>query len=192
MGPLSAVDSVFTKYFTMRGRASRSEFWWYSLFQSLVLVVALTLDIVMFDPEIVTFNPFAIVPLTSAWLLVSFIPNFTVAIRRLHDIGKSGFWYLINWVPIIGPVIYLVFLCLPSNHGENTYGQPPFGGGGFGGGMVPRAGNSRPSNGPSNAGAMAGYAVLNRVEVGKTPEQIAAQKAEFKDYYRRQVLGQTA
>ena len=196
MGPLSALDSVFSKYFTLRGRASRSEFWWYSLFQVLVLVVAFVVDFSLFDPEVAISNPFAIVPLTITWSLFTLVPNFSVAIRRLHDIGKSGFWYFINWVPLIGPFIYLAFLCLPSNRGENIYGQPPFGGsggGGFGGGVAtPRAGQRRSSGNGKVSGAMAGYALLNHVEVGKSDEQVAAQKAEFKDYYRRQVLGQTA
>ena len=194
MGPLAAVDSVFTKYFTLRGRASRPEFWWYSLFQSIGMVAVVAMDIAMFDPEKATMNPFSVIMLTTAWLLITFIPNITVAVRRLHDSGKSGMWFFINMVPIVGPALYIMFLVAPSTPDDNIYGQPPHGGArGFGGeGIGGRGASPRKSGGAKPSGAMAGYALLNQTQVGKSAEQMAAQKAEVKDYYHQHVLKQTA
>ena len=194
MGPLAAVDSVFTKYFTLRGRASRAEFWWYSLFQSIGMVAVVAMDIAMFDPDTANMNPFSVILLTTAWMLITFIPNITVAVRRLHDSGKSGMWFFITMVPIVGPALYIMFLVAPSTPDDNIYGQPPHGGArGFGGeGIGGRGASPRKSGGAKASGAMAGYALLNQTQVGKSAEQMAAQKAEVKDYYRQHVLKQTA
>lgn len=197
MGPFAAVDSVFTKYFTMRGRASRSEFWWYSLIQGFVMIACIIGDFVLFDPEAVIGNPFALMMFTLTWILITLVPNFTVAIRRLHDTGRSGMWYLINMVPIIGPFLYLFFLCLPSERDDNIYGQPPNGGGGvysrlgsssleFSNSSVPKTGKTKASN------PLAGYALLHQEPETRSAERVAAQKAEVKDYYRTHVLGRAS
>lgn len=54
-------------------------------------------------------------------------PGITVSIRRLHDIGKSGWWFLISLVPLVGGIVLLVFMCLDSQPGENIYGPNPKG-----------------------------------------------------------------
>ena len=60
-----------------------------------------------------------------------FLPNLAVAIRRLHDTDRSGWWVLINIVPLIGFIVYLVFVCSDSTPGDNQYGPSPKGQTGF-------------------------------------------------------------
>jgi len=57
--------------------------------------------------------------------LVSFVPNLSCAVRRLHDTGKSGWWYCISFVPLLGAIVLLVFLVLDSDPERNEYGPNP-------------------------------------------------------------------
>ena len=50
------------------------------------------------------------------------IPEIAISVRRLHDIGKSGLWYLVTFVPVVGPIVLFIFMCLPSIPGPNEYG----------------------------------------------------------------------
>jgi uncharacterized membrane protein YhaH (DUF805 family) len=113
---LIALRTCFSKYSTFSGRASRSEYWYFGLFMFLVLCVAAVLDA-------------AAKPLGSIlWLLVllvSFLPGLAVNVRRLHDIGRSGWWVLLSLVPIVGALVLLIFHCLPGTPGDNQYGPLP-------------------------------------------------------------------
>ena len=68
-----------------------------------------------------------IVYLASLYNLAVFIPGLAVSVRRLHDIGKSGWWFLILLVPFIGAIVLLIFFCLDSQPGGNKYGSNPKG-----------------------------------------------------------------
>jgi len=112
-----AVRTALTaKYATFSGRARRSEFWFYVLFQAIVLVVAQLLDrIIPGDFPIV----YSIAGLA---LLVPFI---AAAVRRLHDTGRSGWWFLLNLVPFVGAIVLIVFYAQDSKPGANEHGPNP-------------------------------------------------------------------
>ena len=117
MSPLEAVQSVFTNYVNFSGRASRSEFWWWIGFSIMVffllgLAVAIDWAIALL--------------LMVAWYGVTFIPNLAVIVRRLHDTGRSGWWILIAFVPLLN-LLLLVFYVLDSQAGPNRWGPPPRG-----------------------------------------------------------------
>lgn len=65
--------------------------------------------------------------LTGIYLLALLIPGIAVSVRRLHDIGRSGWWFLINLIPIVGALIYLFFTVKDSKPGDNAYGANPKG-----------------------------------------------------------------
>lgn len=100
------------KYATFSGRASRSEFWWYSLFPFLLYLLLFIL--LPFDNEL-----FVWIYLFISILFI--LPNLAVTIRRFHDTGRSGWWILIQLIPYLGSIIFLVLLCLPSE-ANNKYG----------------------------------------------------------------------
>ena len=116
-----AVRTCLTKYVDFNGRARRSEYWFFFLFNVIVSIVANIID--------------AAVGTTAISLLAAlalFLPSLAVAIRRLHDTSRSGWWVLIGLIPIVGWIILIVFYCQDS-HGDNKYGPSPKGGaGGYG------------------------------------------------------------
>ncbi len=105
--------------------------------------------------------------------------NFTVTIRRLHDSGRSGFWYLIMLAPLIGGIWFLILMLLPSQRDDNIYGPTP-----NPTHAHPRRGSdtSHPRNNPMQA-----YAILDRLHDEPDPAAIAARKAEIREYYRKRV-----
>ena len=93
-----AISTCFAKYATFSGRASRPEFWWFFLFQSLVSIVASMLGDV-------------VAGLVSLALL---LPALAVGARRLHDIGKSGWWQLIM-LTVIGLLLLIYWWVQPAS-----------------------------------------------------------------------------
>jgi len=111
---------AFNKYATFSGRAQRSEYWFYILFY---IIGVFTLTIV--DFLIGTYNEeVGMGVLGGIFMLVHFLPGLAVSIRRLHDIGKSGWWYLLNLIPLIGPIVIIIFSVLDSEE-DNVYGPNP-------------------------------------------------------------------
>ena len=106
---------VLKKYAVFNGRARRKEFWMFVLFNFLVTFAIAFIEGLFGSPGL----------LSSLYCLAVLLPSIGVSIRRLHDIGKSGWWCLISLVPIIGAIVYLVFLATDSNDGENLYGPNP-------------------------------------------------------------------
>ena len=115
-----AIATGFKKYVTFGGRASRSEYWYWFLFTIIGSIVTATLDYAIFSD-----NDFAS-PLNSIFGLICFLPSFAVGIRRLHDIGKTGWWVLIA-LTIIGIIVLIVWACQKSDTGPNAYGPEPVG-----------------------------------------------------------------
>ncbi len=116
-GSLGFGDSIaigFSKYANFRGRARRSEFWWWALFNFLIQVVLNIFDAVVL--------PGSIIGLSMIAGLGLFIPNLAVSVRRLHDIDKSGWWLLICFIPLAGAIVLLVFDCLRGTPGPNRFG----------------------------------------------------------------------
>lgn len=116
-----AVRQVFNKYATFKGRARRSEYWWFILFYSLVLIAAAVLDN-LFGITIERTFYGAIYCIAA---LVLFLPNLTVTVRRLHDINKSGWNILWGFIPLIGAILLLVWCCQDSKVEANQYGESP-------------------------------------------------------------------
>ena len=113
-----AIASGFKKYVTFAGRSSRSEYWYWVLFSIIGGIVTGTLDYAIFSE-----NDYA-TPLNSIFNLVCFLPSLAVGIRRLHDIGRTGWWVLIA-ITIIGIILLIIWACQKSDTGANAYGPEP-------------------------------------------------------------------
>jgi len=120
----TAVKTVLGKYATFTGRAARSEFWWYTLFLfSLSLVLAITEGAILAPMSgFEAFAPEAGQPLRLLMSLALFLPSLAVTVRRLHDTDRSGWWYLIVLVPIIGILVLLYWYIQPGTEGPNQFG----------------------------------------------------------------------
>jgi uncharacterized membrane protein YhaH (DUF805 family) len=119
-----AVNSVLSKYATFAGRASRAEFWrWVVVFVVITLVTRM-IDGMLFASSIREglYVRGAMQPLTFLTILALFLPNMALAVRRLHDIGRSGWWLLLMAVPLVGPLVLLYWYVQPSEDGPNQYG----------------------------------------------------------------------
>lgn len=114
MSPLDAVKSVYTNYTNFKGRARRSEYWWFYLFCVVSAVILILVE------GSITGSMFLYV----IFILASLIPSLAVTVRRLHDTSRSGWWILIAFVPLIGGIWLLVLMVLDS-HGDNIYGPSP-------------------------------------------------------------------
>jgi len=116
---ISAVKSCLGRqYFSFRGRASRSEYWFFALFNLLATLTAVGIDIAIGD------SPRRISALLIVFIVL-LVPGFAVSVRRLHDINRSGWWLLISQVPLIGPVILIIWAIRPGNAGPNRFGPDP-------------------------------------------------------------------
>jgi uncharacterized membrane protein YhaH (DUF805 family) len=119
-----AVRSVLSKYATFAGRASRAEFWrWVVVFVLLTLITRM-IDGALFASSIHEsfYGDDARRPLTSIIILALLLPNIALAVRRLHDIGRSGWWLLLMVIPFIGPLVLLYWYVQPSEDGPNQFG----------------------------------------------------------------------
>ena len=115
-----AIRSGFRNYVTFSGRASRSEYWYWVLFALLVAIASSIIDHAMF--------PFASTgPIEGLTSLVLFLPGLAVSMRRLHDIDRTGWWWLIAFT-VIGIVLLLVWACTRGTAGANRYGPDPLAG----------------------------------------------------------------
>jgi len=102
-------------------RARRKEFWMYTLFNMIFAVVAFILDSILgIGIEGIGYGPLYLI-----YSLVVFIPGLAVLVRRLHDVGKSGWMFFISLIPLIGAIWLLVLMLTESNPGENKYGPNP-------------------------------------------------------------------
>lgn len=105
---LDAMKLYFQRYIDFKGRSRRSEYWWATLG---VILVSFALSMVSSS-------------LASVWSFVTLVPSTALCVRRLHDIGKSGWTYLIGLIPIVGSIILIVWFCRDSD-GANQWGQNP-------------------------------------------------------------------
>lgn len=105
----------FYKYTDFTGRASRAQFWWFTLF---VVLVSMALNLI----DLALFRDSSIQILTIIWFLATVIPHLAVGCRRLHDIGQSGWLQLLWIIPCIGFIVMIVLYAMPTKVGENQYG----------------------------------------------------------------------
>lgn len=123
MGLKIATKTVLSKYATFHGRAQRSELWyWFLALLILFFVLALIEGAIVapllgFD----AFAPDAGNPLSALVSMLIFLPTLAVIVRRLHDIGRSGWWVLLQLIPIIGGLILLWWYAQPSDKKPNAY-----------------------------------------------------------------------
>ena len=115
------IHALTERYSDFRSRSTRSEYWFFALFNIIVGIVVTVLDI-MFG---IYSEPDSIGLLGGIYGLLVFIPGLAIGIRRLHDTNKSGWWTLILFIPIIGAIVYFVFMCTGSDRGDNRFGASP-------------------------------------------------------------------
>jgi uncharacterized membrane protein YhaH (DUF805 family) len=116
---IAAVKKCLNNYAKFSGRAGRSEFWWFFLFNWLVQAVAAIIDFALFGTSEWD-GPMSLI--TTLGLL---IPQLAVGARRLHDRNLSGWWQLVGIVPILGWILLIVWLILNGQDEENRFGPPP-------------------------------------------------------------------
>jgi uncharacterized membrane protein YhaH (DUF805 family) len=104
-----SIATCFRKYANFKGRAGRSEFWWFILFTFLAQGAASILS----DK------------LAAVVSLAVLVPTLAVGWRRAHDINKSGWWQLVGLIPIIGWLLVIYWFAQPGEPGDNRFGEPP-------------------------------------------------------------------
>lgn len=125
--PMSeAIKSVFSKYARFAGRATRSEYWYFTLF-NLLITAGLLLLTSMLANSVGSMTDTSIIGvfLLFIWCIAIFIPSLAVSIRRLHDAGYSGWLYLLVLVPYVGGIVLFVFALLVSQPADNLWGKAP-------------------------------------------------------------------
>ena len=104
-------------YATFSGRARRKEYWMFSLFNCIVWLILYGLMLAS-ESSLIT-------GISVLYIFATFIPSLSVIVRRLHDIELSGWFYFISFIPVVGPIIVLVWLCKEGTTGANRYGADP-------------------------------------------------------------------
>ena len=112
---------VLKNYVGFSGRARRKEYWMFVLFNVIFAVAAMILDNVLGLAS----KELGYGPIYGIYALAMILPSLAVAARRLHDIGKSGWWQLIALIPIIGVIVLIVWYVREGDHGDNAYGPDP-------------------------------------------------------------------
>jgi uncharacterized membrane protein YhaH (DUF805 family) len=114
-----AITSGFSNYVTFSGRAIRSEYWYWVLFSILGGIATEILDTAMF-PQVSGASP-----LNAVFNLITFLPSLAIAVRRLHDINRTGWWVLIA-LTVIGIFVLIYWACKKGTPGPNRFGPDPF------------------------------------------------------------------
>ncbi|MEQ9040740.1 MAG: DUF805 domain-containing protein [Silicimonas sp.] len=127
MGFQEAVKKCFSEYITFTGRAARSELWWFVLFILLGNLVFSFLDRMLFGSGM---DGQQVSILGALFSLVVFLPSIAVGVRRLHDLDKSGWWYLLILIPLLGALILIFFFVQKGTTGPNRFGEDPLAGAG--------------------------------------------------------------
>ncbi|MBY0309658.1 DUF805 domain-containing protein [Patescibacteria group bacterium] len=128
------LDPIVHHYADFKGRASRKGYWMFILWYFLVLfgsVFGVGLLQIVFMGADAQAGSNIIIPLLFGVLFLGLllgllVPVIALHVRRLHDIGYSGWWYLLSFIPYLGGLIVLVLMCLPSQEGTNKYGPHPY------------------------------------------------------------------
>lgn len=114
---------VFENYANFKGRARRSEYWYFALINFIICMIAMVMDNILgFKVEPLPYGYFYI-----AYALFALIPGLAVIVRRLHDVGKSGWFFFIVLIPLVGAIWLLVLFCKAGDQGTNKYGTDPKG-----------------------------------------------------------------
>ena len=111
MNFIESLQTCYKKFFDFSGRASKSEYWWFQLYNTILYILTFVFQ-----------NDLAL--LFSILIIANLIPVFAAGVRRVHDSNKSGWWILISFVPIIGLYI-IVLLITDGSKGKNKFGPKP-------------------------------------------------------------------
>ena len=117
-----AIRSVFSHYADFGGRARRSEYWYFTLMN---ILISMTVTVLQRSLGVKSGLYTLIAGLYGIYSLGVLIPELAVSCRRLHDIGKSGWFLLLNLIPFFGQIVLIVWLCQDSFPGSNQYGECP-------------------------------------------------------------------
>lgn len=122
---------VLREYANFKGRARRSEYWYFVLFNMIFGIIAMLIDNLLGSTFKID-SPAGLIDLHYGYvyvlyILAIFIPGLAVAVRRLHDVGKSGVFLLIAFIPLVGAIWLLVLFFTDSQFGENKWGPNPKG-----------------------------------------------------------------
>ena len=116
---------VIKHYADFSGRARRKEYWMFALFNVIFVVGAMLTDKMLGTTFKINGVDVGYGWIYTVYCLAILLPSLAVCVRRLHDIGKSGFYYFIWLIPVIGWIILIVWFCKDSQSGENEYGLNP-------------------------------------------------------------------
>ncbi|MBF2369268.1 DUF805 domain-containing protein [Listeria welshimeri] len=133
MGFLEAYKSFWQNYFNFEGRASRSAYWYVVLWNGMIFAVLYFLSFILgisgFFGSLLGGTGLAsniaaviVLVLLFLYMLAVIVPTISLMVRRLHDSGKSGFFFFLDFIPFVGGLIMLIFMCLESD-GSNQYGD---------------------------------------------------------------------
>lgn len=113
-----AVISAFTKYAVFTGRARRAEFWYFHLFNLLIVSCLGFISLLFRSSGLMS-------GLVGLYYLATIVPTYAVIWRRLQDTGRNGFYYFLSFIPLVGGILLLIWLCQEGQHGPNAYGPDP-------------------------------------------------------------------
>lgn len=116
--PTAVMTGLGRKYATFTGRAGRAEFWFFTLFMVLALTVAKVVDVGWGMPG-------GQGPVSGIVGILTLVPALAVSVRRLHDVGRSGWWGLLYLVPLIGVVVLLIWTIRRGDADDNRFGPAP-------------------------------------------------------------------
>jgi uncharacterized membrane protein YhaH (DUF805 family) len=122
----TALRSFWKRYRDFSGRSRRSEYWFIQLFLVATNLAVAIIDLALMGWDVDRFianGGGGIVGLV--WILVTIVPALAVLVRRLHDTGKSGWWALVGFLPLVGAIVLLVFTVTDSSPGDNKFGSSP-------------------------------------------------------------------
>jgi len=114
---LGALKGGFARYVDFRTRSNRPQFWWWVLWSLIISIGAGVVD------ALISVGDVELVGVVTS--LAMFLPSIAIAVRRLHDTGRSGWWYLLIFLPVVGWIALIVFFCLRSQPQENPWGPRP-------------------------------------------------------------------
>ncbi|HEX7128922.1 MAG TPA: DUF805 domain-containing protein [Rhodanobacteraceae bacterium] len=117
--------AVVGKYATFAGRARRKEYWMFALVNFVICVALAIAGMVMLGKS--QNSALVMDAVLGVYLLLILLPSLAVTVRRLHDTGRSGWWFWIQLVPFVGPIVLFVFTVLDGTPGTNAYGPSPKG-----------------------------------------------------------------
>lgn len=119
---VSAYKEMWNRWSDFSGRSGVGKYWWAALVNAIIVFLIYILAFIF--AAISETLGLIVMLVVLVYALALIVPGLAMAIRRLHDTDRSGWWILINFVPIVGPIILIVFLASASTEGPNQYGMP--------------------------------------------------------------------